>query len=384
VLKRRLLTPGPVAVPERVLLAMAQPLIHHRAPDFIPVFQEVRENLKRVFQTEQDVLVLACTGTGGLEAAVSNLLDRGDRAVVVRGGKFGERFAEICDVYGIETVCVDVEWGRAVDPDAVRAAFDSAPDARALLVQASETSTGAYHPIEALAEIVRESEDRLLIVDGISAVGAHDLPMDAWGIDVLVSGSQKSFMLPPGLAFVALSARARAQLDRSTLPRYYFDLRKEFKAQAGDQTAWSAAVSLLVGLRESLQMMLEAGMPAAFERHATLAEATREAMKAIGLDLLAPDSPSYACTAVCVPEGLDGKALVKRLRDDYGITVAGGQAKLAGKIFRIGHLGYVDGFDMLTAVGAVEMTLADMGYPIKTGEGLRAASERLRGLPRKG
>lgn len=383
-LKRRLLTPGPVAVPERVLLAMAQPLIHHRAPDFIPVFQEVRENLKRVFQTEQDVLVLACTGTGGLEAAVSNLLDRGDRAVVVRGGKFGERFAEICDVYGIETVCVDVEWGRAVDPDAVRAAFDSAPDARALLVQASETSTGAYHPIEALAEIVRESEDRLLIVDGISAVGAHDLPMDAWGIDVLVSGSQKSFMLPPGLAFVALSARARAQLDRSTLPRYYFDLRKEFKAQAGDQTAWSAAVSLLVGLRESLQMMLEAGMPAAFERHATLAEATREAMKAIGLDLLAPDSPSYACTAVCVPEGLDGKALVKRLRDDYGITVAGGQAKLAGKIFRIGHLGYVDGFDMLTAVGAVEMTLADMGYPIKTGEGLRAASERLRGLPRKG
>ncbi len=383
-LKRRLLTPGPVAVPERVLLAMAQPLIHHRAPDFIPVFQEVRENLKRVFQTEQDVLVLACTGTGGLEAAVSNLLDRGDRAVVVRGGKFGERFAEICDVYGIETVCVDVEWGRAVDPDAVRAAFDSAPDARALLVQASETSTGAYHPIEALAEIVRESEDRLLIVDGISAVGAHDLPMDAWGIDVLVSGSQKSFMLPPGLAFVALSARARAQLDRSTLPRYYFDLRKEFKAQAGDQTAWSAAVSLLVGLRESLQMMLEAGMPAAFERHATLAEATREAMKAIGLDLLAPDSPSYACTAVCVPEGLDGKALVKRLRDDYGITVAGGQAKLAGKIFRIGHLGYVDGFDMLTAVGAVEMVLADMGYPIKTGEGLRAASERLRGLPRKG
>ena len=383
-LKRRLLTPGPVAVPERVLLAMAQPLIHHRAPDFIPVFQEVRENLKRVFQTEQDVLVLACTGTGGLEAAVSNLLDRGDRAVVVRGGKFGERFAEICDVYGIETVCVDVEWGRAVDPDAVRAAFDSAPDARALLVQASETSTGAYHPIEALAEIVRESEDRLLIVDGISAVGAHDLPMDAWGIDVLVSGSQKSFMLPPGLAFVALSARARAQLDRSTLPRYYFDLRKEFKGQAGDQTAWSAAVSLLVGLRESLQMMLEAGMPAAFERHATLAEATREAMKALGLDLLAPDSPSYACTAVCVPEGLDGKALVKRLRDDYGITVAGGQAKLAGKIFRIGHLGYVDGFDMLTAVGAVEMALADMGYPIKTGEGLRAASERLRGLPRKG
>jgi aspartate aminotransferase-like enzyme len=363
---------------------MAQPLIHHRAPDFIPVFQEVRENLKRVFQTEQDVLVLACTGTGGLEAAVANLLGRGDRAVVVRGGKFGERFAEICDVYGIETVCVDVEWGRAVDPDAVRAAFDAAPDARALLVQASETSTGAYHPIEALAEIVRESEERLLIVDGISAVGAHDLPMDSWGIDALVSGSQKSFMLPPGLAFVALSARARAQLERSALPRYYFDLRKEFKAQAGDQTAWSAAVSLFVGLRESLQMMLEDGLPAAFERHATLAHATRDAIKALGLELLAPDSPSYACTAVCVPEGLDGKALVKRLRDDYGITVAGGQAKLAGRIFRIGHLGYVDGFDMLTAIGAVEMVLADMGYPVKAGEGLRAASERLRALPRKG
>jgi aspartate aminotransferase-like enzyme len=376
--KTRLLTPGPVAVPERVLLAMARPLIHHRAPDFIPVFREVRANLKRVFQTEQDVLVLTSTGTGAMEASVVNLLTPGDRVVVVRAGKFGERFGEICETYGIAPVYVDVEWGRAVEPAAVRAAFEQAPDARALCVQASETSTGAYHPISELAALVRESDERLLIVDGISAVGAHDLPMDAWGIDALVSGSQKSFMLPPGLAFIALSERARAHLDRDGCPRFYFDLRPEFKAQADDQTAWSSAVTLIAGLRESLEMMLEDGLEALFERHTTLAEATRAGMRALGLELLAPDSPSNAVTAVKVPDGIDGKLLVRRLRDDHAMTVAGGQSKLAGKIFRIGHLGYVDGFDMLAVVAALEMTLADLGWPAKIGEGLRAASERLR------
>jgi aspartate aminotransferase-like enzyme len=375
--KSRLLTPGPVAVPERVMLAMAQPLVHHRSPDFIPAFAEVRERLRRVFQTSEDVLILASTGTGAMESAVANLFRAGDEVVVVRGGKFGERWGELCEAYGLEPICIDVEWGHAVEPARVREAFEQSPDARALLVQASETSTGVYHPIPELASLVRESEERLLVVDGISAVGVHDLPMDGWGIDVLVSGSQKSFMLPPGLAFIALSARARAQLERPTGPRYYFDLRKEIASQPGDQTAWSSAVSLILGLRESLRMIEDEGLEHIFARHRTYAEAVRAAITAVGLDLYAPDAPSFATTAVRVPDGVDGKELVRRLREDHGITVAGGQGAASGKIFRIGHIGYVDAYDMLAAVAAVELVLADLGYPVKLGEGGRALTERL-------
>ena len=237
--KYRLFTPGPVAVPERVREAMARTLIHHRAPAFLPVLKEVRANLKRVFQTERDVLLLASSGTGAMEAAVANLFSPGDRVVVVRGGKFGERWAEICDAFGVEAVCVDVEWGCAVGPSEVAAAFESAPDARALLVQASETSTGAYHPIRELADLVHESPERLMVVDGISGVGVHDLPMDAWGLDVVVSGSQKSWMLPPGLAFIALSDAAERAVNESTGRRYYLDLRKELASQRKNSTTWT-------------------------------------------------------------------------------------------------------------------------------------------------
>jgi aspartate aminotransferase-like enzyme len=375
--KYRLLTPGPVAVPERVRLAMAQTLLHHRAPAFIPLFQEVRANLARVFQTEQDVVVLACTGTGAMEAAVTNTLSPGERAVVVRGGKFGERWAEICAAYGVEVECVDVEWGRAVEPDAVSAAFARCPDARALLVQACETSTGVYHPIRALAEIAHERPERLIVVDGISGVGVHDLPMDAWGLDVVVSGSQKSWLLPPGLAFIALSARARAAVQSARSPRYYFDLRKELAAQTQDQTAWTAAVSLIVGLREALEMILDEGLHAVFARHEALARATRAAMQALDLRLVAADAPAFGCTAVYVPEGVDGNRFVKHLRDAYDVTIMGGQGHLDGKIFRIGHMGDVDGFDMISAVAAIEMTLADLGQPVRIGDGTRAMIEQL-------
>jgi aspartate aminotransferase-like enzyme len=379
--KYRLLTPGPVAVPERVLLAMAQTLLHHRAPAFLPLLQEVREGLRRVFQTSGDVLILASSGTGAMEAAVANLLDRGQRAVVVRGGKFGERWGELCVAFGVEPVYVDVTWGQAVRPEQVRAAFEAAPDAAALLVQASETSTGVYHPIRELAAVVRERPECLIVVDGISGVGVHDLRTDEWGLDVVVSGSQKSWLLPPGLAFVALSERAERVLQRTRNPRYYFDLRRELKNQRSNQTAWTPAVSLIVGLRESLRMILDEGLESVLARHKALAEATRAAMQALGLELLAPDSPSYACTAVCVPEGIDGEALVKHLRDKYALTLAGGQDQLSGRIFRIGHMGDVDAFDALTAISAVEMGLADLGYPVKLGEGTRTAQELLRELP---
>jgi aspartate aminotransferase-like enzyme len=376
--KYRLLTPGPVAVPERVRLAMAQGLLHHRAPEFIPLFREVRANLRRVYQTERDVLILASSGTGAMEAAVVNTLSPGDRAVVVRGGKFGERWAEICAVHGVRTECVDVEWGRAVEPSAVRAAFERAPDAKALLIQACETSTGVYHPVRELAEVARERGERLVIVDGISGVGVHDLPMDAWGLDVVVSGSQKSWLLPPGLAFVALSDRAEAALQSARSPRYYFDLRRELAAQRDEQTAWTAPVSLILGLREALTMILEAGLPAVFARHEALARATRAAMQALGLRLVARDAPSFSCTAVYLPDGVDGERFVRHVRDVYGITFMGGQGKLAGRIFRVGHMGDVDGFDMISAVAAVEMTLADLGHPVRIGEGTRAATELLR------
>ena len=382
--KYRLLAPGPVPVPERVLQAMARPVLHHRAPEFIPVFEAVRADLKRVFQTEEEVLILASSGTGAMEAAVSNFVSPGDRPVVVLGGKFGERWAELCTAYGAAPECVDVEWGQAVTPEAVREAFERVPEARCLFVQASETSTGVYHPIRELAAVVREHPDRLIIVDGISAVGVHDLPTDAWGLDVVISGSQKSFMLPPGLAFLSLSERARAELGRATGPRYYFDLRKELAVQPENQTAFTPAVSLIFGLRESLQMLLADGLAVAFERHAMLCRATREAAVALGLKLYAPVSPSHACTAIRVPDGLDGKGLVRRLRDVYGFTIAGGQGRAAGKIFRIGHIGDLDAFDTIAAVAALEMALSDLGFPIKLGEGTRTATELLRDFPPRG
>jgi aspartate aminotransferase-like enzyme len=357
---------------------MARTLLHHRAPAFQPVFEEVRTNLKKVFQTEREVLVLASSGTGAMEAAVANTLNPGDKAVVVRGGKFGERWSELCVSFGVETVNVDVEYGKAVDPAAVRAAFERVPDARALLVQASETSTGVYHPLQELALIARGAPERMIIVDGISAIGVHNIPMDEWGLDVVVSGSQKSWLLPPGLAFIALSERAARAVRSSKNARYYFDLRSELDSQLENQTAYTPAVSLIAGLREALEIILTEGLDAVFARHEALARATRAAMVALGLELLAADSPSFACTAVNVPKGVDGKALVKHLRDRYDVTLAGGQGQLVGKIFRIGHMGDVDSFDTIAAIAALEMALADLGWPVKLGEGTRAATEILR------
>jgi aspartate aminotransferase-like enzyme len=358
-------------------------MIHHRSPEFLPVFDEVRENLRRLFQTSRDVLVIASSGTGAMEASVANTVSPGDPAVVVRGGKFGERWADLCSVYGAKPICVDVEWGEPVDPAAVREAFDQNPRARVLFVQASETSTGVFHPIRELAKIAHEREDRLIVVDGISGIGVHDIPVDAWGLDVVVSGSQKSFMLPPGLSFISVSERAEAWFEQSRSPRYYFDLRKELKAQRSNQTAYTAAVSLLFGLRESLAMIFEEGLQNVFARHATLSRATRAAMRALDLELFARRSPSHALTAVWVPEGIDGKVFNRKLRDEYGITIAGGQSHMVGRIFRVAHLGYVDRFDVITAVSAVEMLLREMGYTIKLGEGMRAAAEILEDMSAK-
>ena len=379
-LKRRLFTPGPVPVPDRVRAAMAQPVINHRAPDFLPVFRACASGLQRIFQTEQPVLLFAASGTGAMDASVSNLLSPGDHALVVRGGKFGERWDEICRAYGVRTTCIDVEWGRAVDPADVAAALAAHPDVRAVYLQASETSTAVRHPVREVCQAVRAAGgDRLVVVDAITAVGVYDLPMDAWDLDVVVSGSQKAFMMPPGLAFLGLSERARRFMGEAQAPHYYFSLDKELEALPGDQTSWTPAVSLLVGLAEALKIILdEEGLEATWARTESLAHATREAMRAIGLELLAPDAPSPACTAVVVPEGVEGPALRKHLRDALGYTLADGQGKLKGRIFRIAHLGYFDRFDTIACIAAVEMALAACGYVHKVGEGVRTATELLR------
>ncbi len=379
-LKTRLFQPGPVPVPDRVRLAMAQALPHHRTAAFQPTFEACRLGLKRVFQTDQPVVMLASTGTGGMDAAVSNLLSPGDHALVIRGGKFGERWAEICARYDVRTTCIDVEWGSGADPQAVKAALDANPDIRAVYLQASETSTGASHPVREIADLVHRRDDCVIVVDGITAVGVYDLPMDKWGLDVVVSGSQKSFMLPPGLAFVALSERAQRFMKEARCPRFYFDLAGELGVIEGNQSAWTPAISLLMGLEESLKIILdEEGLEGTWARTEQIAHATREAMRAIGLDLVAPDSPSAALTAVFVPDGIEGPKLRAYLRDELGINVAEGQGKFKGKIFRIAHLGYYDRFDAITAVAAVEMALSALGFSGKTGEGVVKATELLRG-----
>ncbi len=374
--KPHLFAPGPTPVPTRTLLAMAQPILHHRAPEFEAVMAEVREGLKWLFQTKEEVLIFAASGTGAMEASVSNLLSPGDRALVVRGGNFGERWASICEAYGIATTNIDVEWGKAVRPAAVKAALDADPSIRAVYMTASETSTGVKHPTREIAELVRPREQTVLVVDAITALGVFDLPMDAWGIDVLVSGSQKALMLPPGLAFVGVSSKAWAFVERARLPRFYFDFRREKKAIVANQTAWTPAVSLVVGLRDSLAQLRAEGLEAVFARHALFARATREAMVALGLELYA-ESPSDAVTVVKGPGGMDTGKIVKHLRSKYGVTIIGGQGQAKGKVFRIATLGWADPFDVINVVAAVEMALRDLGVPVEVGKGVAVAQRVL-------
>ncbi|MFQ5458200.1 MAG: pyridoxal-phosphate-dependent aminotransferase family protein [Myxococcota bacterium] len=375
--KRYLLAPGPTPVPERVLMAMAMPIIHHRSPEFEPVFEEVRAGLQWVFQTEGDVLSFASSGTGAMEGAVTNLLCRGDEAICVRGGKFGERWAEICQAYGVRAHNIDVVWGQAVDPAAVGEALKKHPGAKAVFFQACETSTGVWHPVKEIAEAVRANSDALIVCDGITGIGVTDLPVDAWGLDVVVGGSQKAFMLPPGLAFASVSERAWQRVEASDLPKYYFNWKAERKALHKNQSAYTPAITLLIGLREALRMMKEETLAGMFGRHAQLAAATRAGLQAIGLELFAPACPADAVTAVKGPEGIDTGKITKLLRDELGVTIAGGQSQLKGRIFRVSHFGYVSRFDVLTGIGAVEIALGALGYPLKAGEGLKAAEERL-------
>lgn len=375
--KYLLFAPGPSPIPPKVLLAMAEPIIHHRAPAYVKVLEEVREGLKHLFQTKNEVLILASSGTGAMEGAVTNTLCAEDKALVVQSGKFGERWAQICNAYGVRTKVIHVEWGKAVDPDLIKKALEVEPTIKAVFMQASETSTGVKHPVQEIAEIVKKHENTMLVVDAITGIGVFDLPTDKWGLDIVIGGSQKALMLPPGLSFVTLSDKAWNFVEKSTLPKYYFNFKKELKSIKNNQSAYTPAVSLVIGLREVLRQMREEGLENVFARTERIARATREAMKALGLQLFAPDSPSNAVTAVIAPAGVDGQKVVKVLREKHNITIAGGQDQAKGKIFRIAHFGYMDTYDIVTVVSAVEMTLKELGYTLELGRGVKAALEVL-------
>ncbi len=373
--KDYLLTPGPTPVPPEILLTMAGPVIHHRAPVYEKILAEVREGLTYLFQTKNEVLIFASSGTGAMEGAVTNTLCQGDKVIAVEGGKFGERWTNICKAFGVQARSLPVEWGQSIDPERIGQALRTDPSIKAVFIQATETSTGVLHPIKKIAEIVSGYPGTILVVDAVSHLGAVELPMDEWRLDIVVAGSQKALMLPPGLAFAALSEKAWEFVGKATLPKFYFDFKKELKNLKQNQNAYTPAVSLIVGLGESLRRIKAEGLENVFARHARLAKATRAAMLALGLRLYAPHAYSDALTAVVAPQGVDAQTVVKILRDQHHITIAGGQDQAKGRIFRIAHMGYVGKFDLIMAVAALEITLKELGYPLEMGKGVKAALE---------
>ncbi|MCS7082424.1 MAG: alanine--glyoxylate aminotransferase family protein [Bacteroidetes bacterium] len=374
--KMRLFTPGPTPVPESVLLALARPVLHHRHAEFRALFAEHNRLLGYLFQTEQPVLSLTCSGTGAMEAAVVHAMRQGAKALYVAAGKFGERWGEILRAYGLRAVPLAIPWGQAPAPEQLEEALRRHPDVRAVFLTHSETSTGTWMDVRALAESVRRAvPEALVIVDGITAVGAHELRMDLWDLDVVITGSQKGVMVPPGLAYIALSARAWERARESDLPRYYFDLLAARQAYEQGDTPWTPAVSLIVAACEALRRIAEEGLENVWSRHARLARAFRAGAQAIGLRL-ASAQPSNALTALWLPDGVSWEALNRALKR-RGLTVAEGQGPWRGRVFRVSHLGYYDAFDMLAAMAAIEEALQELDYPFEPGSGVVALQRAL-------
>ncbi|HET9881525.1 MAG TPA: alanine--glyoxylate aminotransferase family protein [Candidatus Binatia bacterium] len=374
-IKHYLLSPGPTPVPNEVALAMSETMIHHRTPQFNHIFDQARQGLKKLFGTKNDVLILASSGTGAMEASVANLFSPGDKVLVINGGKFGERWLNIANAFGLSPIELEVEWGQAVKVDTVEKQMKAHPDLKGVMIQASETSTTVLHPVKEIAKLTKNGP--LFLVDGVTAVGVVSIPLDEWGLDVLVTGSQKAMMLPPGLGFIALSDRAWERTKHAKLPRFYFDLNLERKNQQKGSGAFTPAVSLIFGARASLEMMQREGLDRVYARHARMSRATRAAATALGLKLLAPDSPSPAATGVYLPDGIDADQVLDYLRDHMNITLAEGQDQLKGKVIRIAHVGYMGAFDVITAVAALEMVLRKFGVELPFGKGVAAAQEVL-------
>jgi aspartate aminotransferase-like enzyme len=367
--KRYLVTPGPTPIPPEVWRAMSGPMLHHRGPDFQAVLGRVLERLPEVFRTAGDVLLFASSGTGGMESAVANVCSPGDRVVVASAGYFGERWAAIATAYGLDVRHLRHGWGETFSADDVGAALEEAGGATAVYITQSETSTGVVHDVEAIAARLAGS-GALLVVDAVSSLGAVPLETDGWGLDVVVSGSQKALMVPPGLALASVSSRAWAAREKAALPRFSLDWHR---AKSIGQTP---AITLVQGLDAALDLILAPGLQGAYERHVRLGRAARAGAKAAGLELFSPDDDrSAVVTAIRVPDGVDGVALVRAMRDSSGVTVAGGQGELKGKIVRIGHIGYVDVHDVVAALAALERALVEAGADVERGVAAGAALE---------
>jgi aspartate aminotransferase-like enzyme len=371
---QQLLTPGPTAVPPEVLRALAEPVIHHRSPDFTEIFAVAQERLRAVFRTQHEVLVLTASGTGAFESSVVNLLSPGDRVLAVSQGEFGERWQKLATAFGCDVVPLAYAWGEAPRPEDVREALGESGAQTVLLVH-SETSTGVVCDLEPLLAVCREA-GALSVVDAVSSLGAVPLETDAWGADVVVTGSQKALMTPPGLAFVAASERAWQRAESATLPRFYWDWERQRRAQEKGSTPSTPATSLVVALVAALGLVLEGGLETAFARHRALGRACRAGIKAIGLELYSPDDDSAAVlTGALTPEGTDAVALRLALRDRHGILIAGGHGDLVSRLFRIGHIGHVGIEELAGALAAIEEELAAAGADVEPGKAVPAAYE---------
>ena len=370
--KQRLLTPGPTPLYPPALHAMMASDLHHRTEDFRNVYKSALTDLKEVMGTSSDVLVFAASGTGAMDGAVSNLFSRGDKVVVLSAGKFGERWADIAKAYGLQANVLTAEYGDVVTPERVEEALKSEPGTKGVFLQASETSTGAAHDVENIAKAVKKT-DALLVVDAITGLGTMPLDIDNWGLDVVIGGSQKSFMIPPGLAFCSVSEKAWAAYDKADLPHYYFDFKKERKNGANGESSWTPATSLILALAKALEYVKSIGMPKLVDNAQLLAKATRSAVQELGLELFAAKSPGASVTSVKAPTGLDSGVIVKEFRNRFGSIIANGQGSMKGQIFRIAHLGYFDFADVFALMAGLELILLANGVEVELGRGVRAA-----------
>ena len=373
--KYRLMSPGPTPIPPEVSAAGALPIIHHRTPEFGEVFTRVNENLKKVFLTDNDIFTYSASGTGAFEGALVNLFSPGDKVLVVNNGNFGNRWVKMSKAFGLEVTELKYEWGEKADNEDVRKALEADPEIKAAMCVLSETSTGTVNDIEGFAKV---AGDVLTVVDAVSGLGACELRPDEWGVDVVVAGSQKALMTPPGLGFITVSDRAWEFHEKAKLPRFYFDFTAAKKAydSTPPQTAFTPAVSLIMQLDYALTQILDEGIENVFERHRMLGRAAREGIKGMGLTLFGPDEEmNTAVTAAWVPEGFDGKELVRSVFEDHGIQIQGGQAEYKGRILRVGHCGYFDAYDIISTMAAMELALEAQDYPLELGRGVGAAQK---------
>jgi len=375
IIKERLFTPGPTPLLMEAQARTLTATLHHRTEAFRQLLRESLENLKYFFNTQNDVLIFTSSGTGAMEGAVANLLSPGERALVGTAGKFGERWLDLAKVYGIETVKVEAPYGQPLNVAELKQRLETDGPFRAVFVQATETSTAVTHNVQAIGELVKSYPDACLVVDAVTGLGTMDLRPDEWGLDVVIGGSQKALMIPPGLAFASVSEKAWKVIGKSRLPRYYFDFAKERKNLSKGEASYTPATTLVVSLHAALEYIRRLGRENLIANAALLAEATRQAAKALGLKPFASCSPANAVTAVCAPQGMDSGSIVKEMRTRFGAIVANGQGSMKGQIFRLAHLGYYDMADLFAVVAALEVVLQKLGHRVELGSGVRAAEE---------